>query len=68
MCVCTNGKSGFSSPFSDNIDFCIFDIDYVPHEIGHQMGANHTYSFGEGLVCRTGRWHNSTWVVLGRIQ
>ncbi|WP_411894169.1 thrombospondin type 3 repeat-containing protein [Winogradskyella sp. A2] len=51
-CVCVDAAkgSGFSShSFLDNdggpymSDF--FDIDYVPHEIGHQMGANHTWSF-----------------------
>lgn len=63
-CVCVNGQkgSGFSShTFLDNDggpyqnDF--FDIDYVPHEIGHQMGANHTWSFsneGSGVQAEPG--------------
>lgn len=63
-CVCVDGQkgSGFSShSFQDNdggpymSDF--FDIDYVPHEIGHQMGANHTWSFqseGTGVNAEPG--------------
>lgn len=62
-CVCSNGKgSAFSAhQFTDNdggpymADF--FDIDYVPHEIGHQMGANHTWSFnseGTGVNAEPG--------------
>ncbi|MBL0154080.1 MAG: peptidase [Chitinophagaceae bacterium] len=45
-CVCVDGQKGrgFTSP-ADNIpQGDNFDIDYVAHEVGHQMGGNHTFS------------------------
>jgi len=44
-CICTTGTkgSGFTTstvPTGDN-----FDIDFVVHEIGHQVGANHSFTF-----------------------
>lgn len=45
-CVCVNGSkgSGITSPFDAIPQGDNFDIDYVVHEVGHQLGANHTFS------------------------
>jgi hypothetical protein len=45
-CVCTNGSkgSGITSPADWIPQGDNFDIDYVVHEVGHQLGANHTFS------------------------
>jgi len=44
-CICDSNKgSAFTSHYIPVND--IFDIDYVAHEIGHQVGANHTHTYG----------------------
>lgn len=43
ICIANKGKGytspGYGPPAGDD-----FDIDYVAHEIGHQLGANHTFT------------------------
>jgi len=46
-CVCVDFQKGrgITSPADGIPQGDNFDIDYVAHEVGHQMGANHTFSF-----------------------
>lgn len=53
-CICSTGAGdaghekgrGITSPADGNPQGDNFDIDFVVHEVGHQLGANHTFSFG----------------------
>lgn len=49
-CVCVNSEKGsaYTSPADGKPEGDTFDIDFVVHEIGHQLGASHTFSYEAG--------------------
>ncbi len=58
-CVCVNGSKGsaYTSPADAIPEGDTFDLNFVAHEIGHQMGANHTWSYeneGSGVQSEPG--------------
>ncbi len=51
-CVCIDGQkgSGITSPSNNIPKGDSFDIDFVAHEMGHQLGGNHSFSYNyEGV-------------------
>lgn len=72
-CVCTNvlatgggsnsayKGSGYTSPGDGVPQGDTFDVDYVVHEMGHQMGGNHSFTFNnEGTTAQVEPGSGST--------
>ncbi len=43
--ICVDNRKGSAYSSSQNPGGDIFDLDFVAHEMGHQLGANHSWSY-----------------------
>lgn len=62
-CVCDDQDkgSGYTAPGVGGPEGDFFDIDYVAHEMGHQLGANHTFTYSfEGTLAQVEPGSGST--------
>jgi len=66
-CVCVDGIKGRgitspadAIPMGDN-----FDIDYVAHEVGHQLGGNHTFTFSGSEISSSTKEVGSGITIMG---
>ncbi|RYY58121.1 MAG: T9SS type A sorting domain-containing protein, partial [Chitinophagaceae bacterium] len=61
-CVCAAGQKGSAFTSFTNLGQTeYFVVDFLTHEMGHQMGANHTFSFSfEGTIAQTEPGSGST--------
>ncbi|MGB7393572.1 MAG: reprolysin-like metallopeptidase [Pricia sp.] len=59
--ICIDNRKGSAYASSTVPEGDVFDLDFAAHEMGHQLGANHTWSFeSEGTVVQVEPGSGST--------